>query len=53
MDSILESYRDEWAPLVEPDDWLYDMNELMPVNMELRNGHSMRRIDFIVMNPKK
>lgn len=53
MDTILESYRDEWAPLVEPDDWQYDMNELLPEAMVLKNSHTMKRIDFTLMNPKQ
>lgn len=53
MDSILESYRSEWAPLVEPDDWEYSKNEILPDEMQVKNGHTMKRIDFTVMNPKQ
>lgn len=52
MDSILETYRDQWAPLVEPDDWKYSDNEILPIEMELKKGHSLKRIDFQVTNPK-
>lgn len=52
MDSILETYREQWAPLIEPDDWKYSENEIMPTELDLEHGHSLKRIDFQVINPK-
>ena len=52
MESILDSYRESWAPLIEADDYQYHPSEIEPTHLELEDGHKVTREDFSIFNAK-
>lgn len=52
MESLLDSYRESWAQLIEADDYQYHPSEIEPTELELDDGHKVLREDFSIFNAK-
>lgn len=50
MDSVLEKYRDMWAPMIQPDDYEYTESDIAPRTMVTKEGIRVERNDFEIMN---
>lgn len=52
MDSVMDSFKDEWKALIEPDDHKYAPGEIGPQETVLPDKTRVKREDFFVFNKK-